>query len=141
MDERLTRRNLLVRGAALAGAAALPAACGGKSSSPSPTPNGAAAAGRMTAYRLDPVDAKCKRTKSGGRCACGACYAHSRNKLFPTPEAADHNRAHRGCNCRIVAQRLPAGQWVALFGSPHALEVHVVDRRSKKVAAVFGPAA
>src|SRR5438876_7472549 len=98
MSERLTRRNLLVRGAALAGVAALPAACGGKSASPPPTSNGTA--GRMTAYRLEPVDAKCKRTKTGARCACGACYTHARNKLFPTPEAADHNRAHRGCNCR-----------------------------------------
>ncbi len=40
---------------------------------------------------------------SKGR-TCKACQNHKRYKVFLSEEAADQNRAHPGCNCRIVTQ-------------------------------------
>src|SRR4029453_6260037 len=38
--------------------------------------------------------------------ACKACKAHAANRLYRTQEAADADRAHVGCSCAIVSQRI-----------------------------------
>jgi len=40
---------------------------------------------------------------------CGACKANGANRFFQTSEAADGGRAHPGCNCKIVTQRIRRG--------------------------------
>lgn len=52
---------------------------------------------------------------SSGRHACRSCKAHGANHYFRTPEAADGHRAHGGCNCRILAQQVPAASYYSYF--------------------------
>jgi hypothetical protein len=42
------------------------------------------------------------RLSTHGERTCGACKAHGANRFYQTREAADGDRAHPGCNCRIV---------------------------------------
>ena len=42
------------------------------------------------------------RLSTHGERTCGACKAHGANRFYRTREAADGDRAHPGCNCRIV---------------------------------------
>ncbi len=37
---------------------------------------------------------------------CNACKKHQHYKVFLSQEAANQNRAHPGCNCRIVEQQI-----------------------------------
>lgn len=46
------------------------------------------------------------RLSSRGCRACTACKAHAANRYYRTQEAADADRAHAGCNCKIVSQRI-----------------------------------
>lgn len=46
------------------------------------------------------------RLSSHGRRCCGACKAHAANRFYRTEAAADADRAHAGCNCAIVSQRI-----------------------------------
>ena len=50
----------------------------------------------FTVYRL-----QTRKTR-----ACNACKQHHRYKVFLDREAADQNRAHPGCHCRIVPQQV-----------------------------------
>jgi hypothetical protein len=83
-------------------------------------------------FALDPLggDGKC-----APNCAsCSACVAHAANKLFPTKEAADAGRAHKGCNCAIVTgQALTEGTYKQLFAARQT-----ADRRYSDVAATLG---
>lgn len=64
-----------------------------------------------------------------------ACRRHAANKLFPTPEAADRNRAHPGCKCNVVeGGKLPEAHWVALFGRPDNIVREQADHRWDWVA-------
>ena len=54
----------------------------------------------QTVYRLQ-APRKRKRT-------CTACNQHRHYKIFLTLEAADLNRAHQGCNCKITEQKVSA---------------------------------
>jgi hypothetical protein len=47
------------------------------------------------------------RLSTHGHRTCGACKAHGANRFYRTREAADGDRAHAGCNCRIVTQPIP----------------------------------
>lgn len=58
---------------------------------------------------------------------CKACKNHSRYKVFMTHDAADQNRAHPGCNCRIVEQMVTKTYLGTL--TPHATS-GVVELRS-----------
>lgn len=49
-----------------------------------------------TVYRL-----QTRKTRSSN-----ACRKHQRYKVFLDHAAADNNRAHPGCNCRIVTQQV-----------------------------------
>jgi hypothetical protein len=46
------------------------------------------------------------RLSTHGRRTCKACKAHAANRFYRTQEAADADRAHVGCNCAIVTQRI-----------------------------------
>jgi hypothetical protein len=37
---------------------------------------------------------------------CKACKAHGANRFYRTRKAADKDRAHAGCNCKIVTQTI-----------------------------------
>ena len=49
------------------------------------------------------------RLSTHGQRVCGACKANGANRFFETSQAADGGRAHLGCNCKIVTQRIPRG--------------------------------
>lgn len=88
---------------------------------------------KLAVYGLDPNrDPSCSpEDRRRHRCSCNACKAHARNRLFPTREAADRNRAHTGCNCGIVRRgKLPYVVWVGLFGPPHRIRRHSIDLRT-----------
>ncbi len=89
--------------------------------------------GKRAAYKFNPRDAKCR----GERCACRACYRHAANKIFATARAAQRGRAHRYCNCRVVAMPLPQHTWIALFGQPAHPHTLAVDRRSARTRAIL----
>ena len=123
MQNAINRRAFLRRGAALAGGLALTfgtsVAALAESSDQSAAPQGASGKTRTffaLATTRDDADKACTR--------------HAANKLFASPEAADQNRAHPGCKCQVVkGGELPEATFVALFGSPKALERVAVDRR------------
>ncbi len=70
--------------------------------------------------------------------ACHACHKHSQNKLFPTAEDANANRAHFGCKCLVVdLGTLPGPLWMALFGSPDNPSSDSADRRYESVQQAF----
>jgi hypothetical protein len=79
------RLSAVVTGASLTGAAL--SACGDDDSAP---------AGTATTFRLS----------TRGERTCGACKAHGANRFYRTRDAADDDRAHLGCNCRIVTQAI-----------------------------------
>ena len=58
--------------------------------------SGANAVNTHTVYRFQTRKAR----------TCNACNNHSRYKIFMTAQAADQNRAHPGCNCKIVEQTI-----------------------------------
>jgi hypothetical protein len=64
-------------------------------------PGGASALGRRGKKKL------VYRLSSRGCSACHACKAHAANRYYRTQEAADADRAHVGCHCKIVSQRIP----------------------------------
>lgn len=45
------------------------------------------------------------QTKKSAK-TCNACKNHQHYKVFLTSDAADQNRAHPGCHCRIVEQHV-----------------------------------
>ena len=121
MTERtLTRKHLLATGAGAVGALAIPTAVRGA------PPAKASAAKQQPVYKLVPNGATCK-----------ACAKHDMKSIFPTAKAANGNRAHVGCNCRVVAGTMDFGTFVALFGNPKKLESYRSDLRSARNQAVL----
>jgi len=47
--------------------------------------------------------------------ACNACKAHAANRYYRLHRYANHGRAHRGCNCDIVSQKIRKRLWTAYF--------------------------
>src|SRR5262245_19122789 len=48
--------------------------------------------------------------------SCGACRKHHRFMIFRTQALASVTRAHPGCNCPVVTQKLPIKEFKHLFG-------------------------
>ena len=46
------------------------------------------------------------RLSTHGRRCCKACKGHAANRFYRTRRAADRDRAHVGCNCKIVEQTI-----------------------------------
>jgi hypothetical protein len=67
-----------------------------------------------------------------GCAACNACINHGKNKVFATKEAADRDRAHKGCKCTVAeGPALSRPIYDALFTEN---KHDSVDRRDPKVA-------
>jgi hypothetical protein len=47
--------------------------------------------------------------------ACHACKNHALNKIFSSREAAEKFRAHTGCNCSIVEEKINRRNYVVAF--------------------------
>jgi hypothetical protein len=75
--------------------------------------------GRRTVYRL-----RTRNTRS-----CNACKLHHRYKIFTSKKAANLNRAHPGCNCPIVKQKIAVTRFKELFPGRAAIRAGVVDLR------------
>jgi TAT (twin-arginine translocation) pathway signal sequence len=117
--EKLTRREFVVGGAAVAAAVALPQVAFPKSN-------------RIAIWRLQPLG-----VCSGGTTACRTCASYDGHTLFPTEKAANGNRAHIGCDCCLQQGTIDYGGYVALFGPPGDLKAYRVDTRSREVAAIL----
>ncbi|CAN5826336.1 hypothetical protein BH23CHL2_BH23CHL2_08970 [soil metagenome] len=123
MEKAINRRAFLKRSAALAGGLAFTfgssLAAMADSADSSDKPNGGSSKSR-TFFALETT-----RDDQDN-----ACTRHATNKLFASPEAADRNRAHPGCNCQVVkGGELPESTWVQLFGNPKDIDREAVDRR------------
>jgi hypothetical protein len=68
---------------------------------------------RLPVYRLRP----CRPDEAPGHeCSCNACENHAAHKFFATPQAADANRAHLHCDCRVVlGQRVSFADYFRMF--------------------------
>jgi hypothetical protein len=113
VETTFSRRRLVASGAAAVGALALPSV-------------GRAARKSQPVFKLVPNGATCR-----------ACLHHDGPSLFPTAKAANGNRAHIGCNCRIVQGVADFGTFVALFGNPGDLRAYRADRRSTRTQAIL----
>lgn len=93
------RRREFLEGLAAAGVvvAAVPlVSCGGDDIHSLPEASRVDSGSGVTVYRF--------QTLKSDR--CNACRNHQHYKVFLDPSVADLNRAHSGCNCRIVAQQV-----------------------------------
>ena len=74
------------------------------------------------------------RLSSRNSHACKACRIHHRFMVFLTHALANANRAHRGCNCRIVPQKINRRAGLKLFpkGSPGVADLRKVQLRTGK---------
>jgi hypothetical protein len=123
IEQRLSRKRFLAGAGIGVAGLALPAVAP------------AAADEQLAVFRLNPDAGICDG--AGAACACKACYGHTA-KLFPSTEAADGNRAHLYCNCKIEpAGAIPYAKWVALFGEPRHILRDSADRRDPRVAAIL----
>jgi hypothetical protein len=96
----------------------------------------ASAASSTQVWRLDP-DLECAPGK--GCSGCSACRAHSANKIFASAAAADANRAHTYCKCRVAPlANLESSVYNALFVDGGARAS--VDLRRQWVQAVLAQA-
>ncbi len=117
-EQALSRKRFLAAGAGAVGALAVPtiARAGGPS----------AQAKQQAVYKLVPNGHTCK-----------ACANHDSKSIFPSAKAANGNRAHVGCNCKVVEGTMDYGTFVALFGNPTHLEGYRADLRSARNQAVL----
>lgn len=70
------------------------------------------------------------RLRSRKTVSCKSCKIHHRFLIFLTREAADQHRAHPGCDCPIVLQKLSKGKFKSLFVKTGALDRGFVDLRT-----------
>ena len=68
------------------------------------------------------------RLQSRGTVSCKACKLHHRFVISLKREIADKHRAHPGCNCPIVEQKLSRRAFRLLFAA-EALRLGFVDLR------------
>ena len=68
-------------------------------------------------------------TSARKRRACNACKKHALNKIFSSRETADACRAHPGCNCGIVAEKINWRNYVGTFWPTSKGGTAVYDKR------------
>lgn len=68
-------------------------------------------------------------TSSRKRRSCNACKNHAVNRMYYSKQAADNDRAHPGCNCRIVEERTSWQNYVNAFWPDRQGGEAVYDRR------------
>ena len=119
-EAALTRKRLLTTGAGALGALAVPRVARGGGPPPAANPK------QQPVFKLVPNGHTCK-----------ACGNHDSKSIFPSAKAANGNRAHIGCDCKIVQGTIDYGTFVALFGNPKHLESYRADVRSARNQAVL----
>ena len=72
---------------------------------------GIAAAESSARVKLAPV----YRLSTHGMSVCNACRGHGANRYYRLRKYANRGRAHVGCNCRILCQRIPQLEWNQFF--------------------------
>ncbi len=75
----------------------------------------AGAAGASPAFSLPHA----YRLSNRGMVVCTACKGHGAHRYFRRARFANHGRAHKGCNCRIVSQRISRKLWKRYFVNPN----------------------
>ena len=68
-------------------------------------------------------------TSTRKRKTCNACKQHALNKIFSSREAADASKAHPGCNCRIVEEKINWRNYVVAFRPNSKGGTKVYDKR------------
>jgi len=68
-------------------------------------------------------------TSTRKRRSCGACKGHALNRIYSSRQAADGDRAHTGCDCRIVEERIGWQDYVKAFWPSSQGGATVYDRR------------
>ena len=61
--------------------------------------------------------------------SCNACKSHHKAMVFRTHALGDQNRAHPGCNCPIIRQKLTKKDWKKLFAKGGLAASGVADLR------------
>lgn len=68
-------------------------------------------------------------TSTRKRRSCGACKSHALNRIYSSRQAADGDRTHPGCDCRIVEERIGWQNYVKAFWPGSRGGAAVYDRR------------
>jgi len=63
------------------------------------------------------------------RRSCNACKSHAMNRIYPSVQNADRDRAHTGCNCRIVSEQIGWQDYVKAFWHSSRGKGFVYDKR------------
>jgi hypothetical protein len=105
-DGHRPSRRAFLKGIAVAGAAAAAAAV---------------APGEALAKRHGQRRAFLFRLSTRNTSHCRACSQHHRFRVYKSYVLANGNRAHPGCNCPIVRQRIALGRFRKLFGQKRGL--------------------
>jgi len=70
------------------------------------------------------------RLSSRGTRSCNACRTHHKYNIFISYSHANRNRAHPGCNCPIVKQKLPKEVFRRVFLETDAIRQGFIDLRT-----------
>jgi hypothetical protein len=131
LDYSISRRRFI--------AASAPVLVLGFESLPAWAKPGKKKAARKAFFVLEPEyndSARCRKPEKAkpANChGCRACHRHAKNKIFATRRAANRNRAHPHCRCKVVrGGTLDNATWAALFGGLNHPKVLKVDRRTKR---------
>ena len=110
------RRRTFVAGAT---AVALLSACGEdpEGSVSTDTPRVGTPASEPNAFRLSSRHVKKP---------CNTCLSHNRNRYYATPEEAEADRPHDGCNCEVRGQVIADDDAASYFASGRSM----FDKRS-----------
>jgi len=68
-------------------------------------------------------------TSSRKHKSCNACKGHAVNRIYSSMQKADNDRAHPGCNCRIVVEQIGWRDYVKAFWPSSQGGEFVYDRR------------
>ena len=68
-------------------------------------------------------------TSTRKRKSCRACKSHALNRIYSSEQAADSDRAHLGCNCRIVEEKIGWQNYLKAFWPTNHVGQTVYDRR------------
>jgi hypothetical protein len=85
--------------------------------------------GSDTVAVIDPDQSIIYHTSTRKRRSCGACKGHALNRIYSSRQAAEGDRAHPGCNCRIVEERINWRDYVRAFWPGSQGGEAVYDRR------------
>ena len=108
-------RRAFLKGIAVAGAAAAA---------------GAVAPGEALARRQGQRRAFLFRLSTRNTSHCRACSQHHRFRVYKSYVLANDDRAHPGCNCPIVRQRIALGRFKKIFGQKGLAPGGILDLRT-----------